>query len=204
MKCSHCCFACTTRGTDMTHEVFRAALKLNDEYGQYPALGGGEPTLHPHFWEFLGLSLTTDADSPPLIVTNGKIPETAIALARLGRRGVIHAVLSQDQWHESIEPEVVEAFAHRLEHTHTFYGERSGPEDLREIRNVGTNLVSAGRAKKFAYSKKECCCDELTCDPDGSLWACGCRAEKFGTVLKPAIPEDYFQRDNVCSRRLKR
>ena len=29
---------------------------------------------------------------------------------------------------------------------------------------------------------------------------CGCKKEQFGTVFKPEIPDDYYQRDNYCSR----
>lgn len=66
----------------MSKEVFQAAVKLNWDRGDVITLGGGEPTLHPQFWEFFGLMWAhVDLDMPPYIVTNGSNTEISLALA---------------------------------------------------------------------------------------------------------------------------
>ena len=42
-------------GEDMTLDTFKAVMEHCA--GDYISLGGGEPILHPNFWEFLGLSI---------------------------------------------------------------------------------------------------------------------------------------------------
>ncbi len=50
MSCEHCCYSCTHEGEDMSLETFRNCLGFDE----YNTLGGGEPTIHPLFWQFLG------------------------------------------------------------------------------------------------------------------------------------------------------
>ena len=53
MECEHCCMSATAKGEDMSIGTFKNAL----EYDEYITIGGGEPTLHPKFWEMMGLAL---------------------------------------------------------------------------------------------------------------------------------------------------
>jgi hypothetical protein len=62
--------------------------------------------------------------------------------------------------------------------------------DLRGIRTV-FSVSRTGRGKNLNYAKNQCVCEEMVIDPDGKIWACGCKKVSFGTVDKPKVPEDY-------------
>ena len=105
MTCVHCAYSCTDKGEDMSIETLKNCFKYGDEC---IAIGGGEPTIHPLFWQVLGLCM---AESEHVwLATNGKETSTAIALAMLAKKGVIGCDLSQDEYHEYIDPKVIEAY----------------------------------------------------------------------------------------------
>jgi MoaA/NifB/PqqE/SkfB family radical SAM enzyme len=167
----------------MSSKTFLKACRLAYENGENIFLGGGEPTLHPRFWEFLGLAMRyngTDGEVEVGIITNGSRTEDALALARLAKRGAIYAGLSQDEWHEHIDERVVRAFTKPDQFL------RDGPPDLREIRNVRTPWAQ-GRAKD--WGNEGCSCEEIVVTPDGRLYACGCLAVQLGTVERPEVVE---------------
>lgn len=200
MACDHCGFSCSPkRGEHMDLKTYKAALDLAEESGSFLTLGGGEPTIHPQFWEFLGLALGKRWIESIWLATNGKKTETALALAGLARKGVIGVDLSQDPWHEPIDPKVITAFTDRRSVEESAYF--SPKTDLRGIRNVSRNgPVSWGRAKRNQLgANDDCICDELFVSPDGRIWACGCKLEQFGTVFKPEIP-DHYSREDQCTR----
>ena len=198
MTCAHCAFSCVANGSDMSKDVFKTALKLAHRYGEYITLGGGEPTIHPQFWDFLGLALAEYQydESGIYIVTNGKVTTTALALATMAKRGVLGVSLSQDKYHDSIDPEVTNAFTRE-----TRPGQYSDEFDSRTI-NHSYLVINAGRAKDNDLGDREACfCDDIVVEPDGKLWACGCRQLAFGTVFNPEIPNDYYDWDTKCSVR---
>jgi len=183
----------------MSREVFEKAVKLNAEHDDCLTFGGGEPTLHPDFWDFMATALASSTDMPPYIVTNGKITKTALALAKLAKSGAIGAALSQDEWHDSIDPEVIQAFNRPL-HSYGRYGDDAN--DCREIRNVSGGITNQGRAKRNGIGDLDhCVCDCIVVEPDGRLWECGCRKVSFGTVFAPAIPDLYWEDHSKCSRK---
>lgn len=198
MNCFHCCASCGPKGSHMSKATLKKALALAAEYGQSVFIGGGEPTVHPLFWEFLGIILSQDRniDLDSLgMVTNGKKTKDALALASLARRGILQVELSQDRFHESIAPEVIKAF--------TVTGERKDG-DLRGIRTV-RRIVAQGRGKGIAGALDDCSCEELMVDPKGKLWACGCQSECFGTVNHPEIPKHFWEDSFSCwNKRNKR
>jgi MoaA/NifB/PqqE/SkfB family radical SAM enzyme len=164
----------------MTIETFKNALKYDDGY---LSIGGGEPTLHPNIWEFIGLGL---GNSEHLwMATNGKKTETALSLAQLARRGVMGVALSQDPWHSPINPKVVEAF--------TKNKKTAGDGDFREIRDVSKygEPIFAGRCDWGAVG---CPCGDLVVQPSGVVKACGCEdAPTFGNVnTEVNIPDEWM------------
>lgn len=179
MHCAHCGYSCDSNGQHMSMSTFRKAIAYAEERGEYVCLGGGEPTTHPHFYEILARGMAASYDGGLLcIITNGKLKEKALLLAKLDRAGMIHAELSRDEFHEEIDPEVVEAFG--------------------TYRDTSHNVIAVGRAEDWGWSDA-CICDDLFVDPAGRIWACGCQKEQFGTVDNPQIPDDYYDRSCQCS-----
>jgi MoaA/NifB/PqqE/SkfB family radical SAM enzyme len=113
----------------MPEDVFRAAL---EQCGEFVVLGGGEPTVHPLFYQFMLMAISSVYSV--LVLTNGKITETALMLANLNKLENVSCLLSVDRWHEPVAPEVYDAF-YAVEATHNV-GERLRPDgkgmELRE------------------------------------------------------------------------
>lgn len=196
MSCEHCCFDCGPDGEHMSLGVFRAALKVCDNFGSSIFLGGGEPTLHPHFDTILLESIAaTDISIPGEqigIITNGGIKKKALLLANLTKREVIRGSLSQDQYHDPIDPEVVAAW-------------KSIPTNKSSIRDTTSGGLRSplphGRARKlleiekingilmrdnepYIMGEEDCACAEWIVKPDGRIYQCGCEeAPQIGHVL---------------------
>lgn len=201
MTCEHCIFACTAQGTNMSREHFRRALKYATSYGEHVTLGGGEPTLHPRFWEFLGLCLGTRYLST-LVVTNGSITATALALAEMARKGVVSVALSQDDFHDPIDAAVIQAFTKEPGRPRYSYSSDEIP-DLREIRTVNT-LVRSGRCQE---GEEECHCDGYPFVlPDGRVRQCACDdAPIVGHITGQFQPLDVNEDEPwTCHRTLAR
>lgn len=204
MECPHCCFSCTSKGSDMSAQTFASAIALAKEYSQDITLGGGEPTLHPQFMEFLkdsivDLANTTDDLGTPAVcvITNGTNVKISKQLALLAKTGVISADLSQDDYHHAIEWQVVNAFTK----TH------SNNNDYRNIRTART-IMAKGRGKHIAGSKNMCACDSPLIDPMGNVYPCGCKKTNLGHisnfVMHEQLMQGYceysseFQADAIC------
>ena len=132
------------------------------EYDENVIIGGGEPTIHPKFWEFIGLAI--GRAEYVWLATNGKETDIALVLAGLAKRGALGCDLSQDAYHDAIDERVVEAFmgADKL---------RMGDNDQRGIRDVTNREINNGRCD---FGEDGCICPDLVCKPNGSVYACGC------------------------------
>jgi sulfatase maturation enzyme AslB (radical SAM superfamily) len=185
MTCEHCCMRATAKGADMSREVFLEAMKMAESYGHCITIGGGEPTIHPLLFDFIGIALAHSDYQQVHIITNGKISSSAYRLAKMARAGFLGCDLSRDPWHDAIDPRVVEAFTQGKDK----YG--SDARDLRGIRTV-TSILPVGRALDNGMGTENgCACDDLFVSPDGKLWACGHQEQQFGTVFDPDIDEDF-------------
>lgn len=140
----------------------RKAIALSSDYDSTLALGGGEPTLHPQFWDIFHLALIkTDY---LWLATNGSQTNTSLALAKLAKKGVCGVALSQDSYHDRIDDIVIDAFRPKL-------GEKRADEDWREIRNVDGLEIKSGRC---GFGKTNCVCETIFVRPDGKIKQCGC------------------------------
>jgi MoaA/NifB/PqqE/SkfB family radical SAM enzyme len=189
MRCAHCGYACTKKGKDMSLKIWRAALELNSQYDSTVSIGGGEPTLHPDF-PTIFFEAIADAEEGAWLATNGSQTKTALLLARLAKKGVVGVTLSQDEYHDPIDDEVVAAF-HTDRSRDPLY---SGYNDLREIRDVTGREIKAGRCKR---GSNECLCPGLFITPEGIVRACGCKdAPAFGDVFKGiTLPDEWDMGD---------
>jgi len=188
----------TEKGSDMTRETFIKACDLAEQYGDNITLGGGEPTLHPLFFDFIGIALSyanVCDEMIPFIITNGKETDIALKLAQLAKRGVVSAELSQDEYHESIDHIVIEAFTSKQR----FGFDRENNNDFRGIRSV-KRILSRGRGKQVPNAKDECACEDMFITPQGKIYACGCKKEYLGTLDNKNIPEEYYERESKCSQ----
>jgi MoaA/NifB/PqqE/SkfB family radical SAM enzyme len=152
----------------MTSSTFKKALAFCRNNTDYLSIGGGEPTVHPRFWELLGLALGADFEGV-WMATNGKITRIALALAGLTAAGeLFRCELSQDEWHDPIDPRVVEAF--------------------RKNKAVRTTRepYAVGRAVDIAGARADgCVCSDFVIRPNGDIHPCGCpTAPKIGSVLR--------------------
>ena len=180
MKCAHCAFSCTKRGSFMKLDTFKAALELARQYDESIAIGGGEPTLHPDFEKFLLLAIANQSNDfdKVFIVTNGSLKERAMMIGKLSASGVIEGKLSWDQFHDldMIDPEVSEWF-HQMG---ALWGPVRGTQD--PIRPTN-KLSKRGRAAKIKEAQDDCACEDLFIRPNGDVYQCGCPdSPKLGNV----------------------
>ena len=180
MTCAHCAMRATAHGTDMSKKVFAAAMAWAQNIGDDSIiLGGGEPTLHPRFEDFLWECIRAGIDSgtPPYVITNGSNTKLSLRLALLARKGLVGAAVSKDDYHDYINADVIEAF--------TVKGTR-GDDDMRAIRTV-TEILNTGRAHDNNIADDEgCVCPGWTVIPDGGIKPCGCiDAPVLTNVLNP-------------------
>jgi len=164
MLCAHCGMNCTAKGEDMSFKTFKQAIKMA---GEAIVIGGGEPTIHPKFEQFLFYAMAHC--EYVLVITNGKLTDKAIALARLANKedsnNVCHlsAALSQDDYHEEIDERVVAEFDGY-------------------IRNTSHHLTNAGRCN---FGEDGCICEgDPFVKPNGDVHQCGCEdSPKVGDVF---------------------
>lgn len=181
MTCSHCGMACTANGENMSLKTFKKAMEHVDADDQL-SIGGGEPTVHPLFWDFLGLAITKSDNV--WMATNGKITSIALRLAAMAQNGVIACELSQDPWHEKIDSRVVRAFTKNR----VFDPIGKQENDKRGIRSISErNLIKSGRCD---HGKIACMCQgSAFVKPDGKVYQCGCLDSPcVGDVFKGFAP----------------
>lgn len=209
MRCAHCGFACTGKGSFMSQAVFDKCLSLATNYQWCVTIGGGEPTLHPQLlpWAMQAALATIEASmeggySAVLVVTNGKLAEPAIKLAKLAHLGVIAAEVSQDPWHDKIDSSVVAEFTrYNKPHTHSQYGQTN--KGYANTRNVTDSVVAAGRAKKNSLDVRNgCICNALVVSPNGDFYQCGCKKTLLGNILTDEVTPETLDKIGNCERDL--
>ena len=207
MRCAHCCFACTGKGSFMSQAVFDKCMGLAKDYCWSVTLGGGEPTLHPQLlaWTMQAalatIECSMDMDSPAvMVITNGKLTEPAIKLAKLAHLGTIAAEVSQDPWHDEIDSRVVEEFTrYNKGYGHAQYGHTN--KGYASTRDVSKGVQNAGRAAKNGLGKNGgCCCEAIFVTPNGDFYQCGCRKTRLGNILTDGIPQAALEHVGDCER----
>lgn len=192
MLCDHCCGDYGPEGEDMEMHVFKEALNLCDAWGMESiSLGGGEPTVHPQFWEMVGLALTYPFSI--WMATNGKRKKDALRLLQMVRDDKLSVDLSMDIWHEEISYEVSDAFR-----TYEKRARYTGNHAAR-IRDITSGIhsapIRAGRAAKLLSDwdlRDDCVCAGMMTLPNGDIKACGCEDSPIvGNVWEGIGTEKY-------------
>lgn len=197
MSCAHCCYGCGPRGKHMSQKTWEAVIKtVTDQEGPDGSIsiGGGEPTLHPRFWSYLTDAIA--AFDNVWLATNGSQTATALKLAKLARKGVIACALSQDEYHDPIDPSVVTAFWEGKKQRDYFSLREE--RDCREVRTVTNHPENMAlfRDPEKGGSPENCPCQELIITPSGKVRFCGCKnapviGDVFGGFQKPEGTEEY-------------
>jgi hypothetical protein len=210
MSCKHCCYAVGNGkpGEHMPLEVFKEILKkwytAIDEKDGFVVLGGGEPTLHPQFWDIVGASYPYGMT---WLATNGSNKKDALTLCEMAKRGALHAVLSLDKWHDPIDEEVVKKFTEGLDvYYHGAYKcmYSKNKQDKREIRTVIIPL-EGGRSRCLETTRKGCPCPGIHFKPPDKIFPCGCDdAPQIGTVDTGItdIQYKYYNIANGCHKKV--
>lgn len=161
----------------MPFHIFQKAIIEARNNDDYPVFGGGEPTVHPQFKEFLKWEMETrypfEGSNKPFIITNGKLKRKALWLANLCEQGWYDVELSLDDYHARIDGEVIQRFR-----------QLSASLNRRMIRS-NTKIAPIGRAKNLpeAEEKYDCICPDMIVKPDGTVKQCGCPdAPTLGTI----------------------
>jgi MoaA/NifB/PqqE/SkfB family radical SAM enzyme len=202
LSCPHCFLSCGPRGIDIEDHVFYAAVDLAKQYyndistiSLVPhrveiTIGGGEPTLHPHLWEYIEYALKITGEQGIVgIATNGLREKDAIKLANMAKEGILSAGVSYDRFHNPVASNrVLKAFKNNADDEH----------DLRTIITIDDEDISSnGRALKNKLGTVGCCCTTITVDVKGNIFQCGCMLNKLGTVSSSDIPTILIP---ICSR----
>lgn len=226
MRCAHCCYSCNHHGKHMEYSTFIAAMDFFRMYdNECITIGGGEPTLHPRFFDILRVCLRDF--SYVWMATNGSNTEVMWRLSRIlddddypegidpddeyeyeracensiVAQNKLTVALSQDPWHDDIDPEIVRLWKRRAETSRGHY----------EIRDVSRNLdgvAAQGRAKRTGAGWGEyCVCSTQIIRPDGSIKLCGCQCAPIigdvwngiGEQWKKLMDSDKFS-NHECSQ----
>lgn len=203
MTCEHCCVSATSKGDDMDRATYMQALMVAIRYGEHITLGGGEPTIHKEFFEYLDKAIEfydcKSLELPPHVITNGKLKTKAMKLLDYVEEGrSLHIELSQDYYHDPIKPEVVARFrAHNKARENARWSYSGFENSSAGIRTV-TRILDVGRAKElgiadepFYEGQVQCCCETPFVDPRGMVWSCGCKIHQLGSIWHNDILDDY-------------
>lgn len=194
MTCAHCCFSCGLEGDDMTEETFKKCVDLAAKNEVAIGIGGGEPTMHPLFMDFLLYAIAMKKAGEPKgegrphvsLTTNGTDTKVTLALAKLAKNGFVQARLSKDKYHDNVAPEVYQAFEGA-----SHWGWWSGV-DMRMISGPPNKedqilVIPKGRAadlspEVWGHRKNDCVCSTLFVNPLGEVWPCGCKKTHLGNI----------------------
>jgi len=154
----------------MAVRIFEDGLALAKELDAPVTIGGGEPTLHPEFWNLVDLAVRTMPKGYVGAVTNGYDEEAAMRLLQLHVDQLVEVDLSVDRFHEPISREVVRAYVQkgRIRTTKKEY--------LLDMGRAHENGIGEIRLR----GEPRCSTGEFFLPPDGELWSCGCRLISFG------------------------
>lgn len=200
MKCAHCCYSCNKNGKHMDYQTAWSAIQfIRDEYcDETISVGGGEPTLHPRFFDILNQCLKYF--DYVWMATNGSQTKAMYRLHNI-INGCDYESFEREDYCQCGNPddcycepkdliyqEDKLSVALSLDHFHSPINQRI--EDLwrrnslankhhYEIRNVTSSMsgiIAQGRAKRTGsgWNTDECVCPDIFIRPDGKLKACGC------------------------------
>lgn len=224
MNCDHCCYSCSMKGKHMDWSTFIDSISFIIQYGNESiSIGGGEPTLHPRFFDILKECL--NEFDYVWLATNGSQTESMFRLSdiiegndyadcdcsqeeiesgyctcldnAIYQENKLSVALSQDHFHDEIDYRIVELWTKRANiHRRSNY----------EVRDVSRSIINQGRAKKtgVGWNEYSCICPDLIINPSGKVKLCGCTNAPYigdiwngiSTKWENIINQDIFRDEN--------
>lgn len=200
MLCAHCCYSCTMKGRHMPWNTFIDAVSFIRNWDDTLSIGGGEPTLHPRFFDILKICL--DNFNYVWMATNGSKTDIMYRLSNIidgedyqncecseediasgycqcyekcyensiYQDGKLSVALSQDCFHDEIDERIVNMW--------TMRANNHGPShfEIRDVTKAHSGIIAQGRAKKTGsgWNEEDCVCSDVIIKPSGKLKLCGC------------------------------
>lgn len=176
MTCGHCIFSCThldKSGEHLSLHYFKKALKIAEQTNQKINFGGGEPTIHPNFWEMFALAMESTLTSVWL-ATNGKKTRRTLALIELhGRKFKI--TVSKDEWHEDIDQRIWDKC-------------KAFGVEVRSNKRISKNGFAITNR---VFNTEDCECADLHIHADGNVKICACEsAPVLWNIFEEDLPVD--------------
>lgn len=212
MSCAHCGFSCNKNGKHVDYyDVLEMIRFAKDVEGcESISIGGGEPTLHPRFFDILRNCLYNF--EYVWMATNGSKYKVMDRL---------YNIIMQEDYPEDPEEyddydgiyqekQLTVALSNDIYHTHTMVHDRirrlwensverkyNGFE-LRDVVESKNGVISQGRAKKNQLSSyKGCVCPDMMIKNDGKIKMCGCSSSPIIGDIHNGIEKnwrDYMQK----------
>ena len=194
MTCEHCGFSCGKRGKHGTYEQILENIEFIEyEYAdEMITIGGGEPTIHPRFFDILQICLRKF--DQVWMATNGSQTLTMYRLNDI-MQGYDFDYIEFDEYGEPLTEPI--SLSHNnqlgvtlsLDNFHSPINEgviKLWKQNKYDIRDVSRNVLHNGRAARSGAAQKYgCVCPSNIIRPDGSIKMCGCeRSPIIGTVKK--------------------
>jgi len=156
----------------MTFTTFKKAIKIcKVNKWDSVIIGGGEPTLHPRFMDFLKYVVSALGDGMVGIITNGSNTTISLELATMHERGIIDAAISVDKYHVPVSPVVIQRF-----------------KELGQIKQL-RGIVSQGRGKNISSAVTGCFGPYIHVYVQGDIYTCTCKTDLLGTVDAYKLPK---------------
>jgi hypothetical protein len=197
MSCSHCCYSCGKNGKHGDYYTILRGIEFARDMGDESiSIGGGEPTLHPRFFDILRKCMQNF--DYVWMATNGSKTKSMYRLSSIlndcdyenfdctcseedgycqcydnpeiigNSENRLSVALSQDYFHDQIDSRIVDLWTKRAnQHTNNRY-------EIRNVTNSYIGVIGQGRAKKNGYDGKHCVCPDIIIKPDGKIRLCGC------------------------------
>lgn len=163
------------------------------------SIGGGEPTLHPRFFDILKRCLE-DFDYVWL-ATNGSRTKKMWRLSNIidgedypkndyddkyiYQDNKLTVALSQDYFHDPIDEKIIARWKRKSEN-------RQGGYEVRDVTKSPDGVIAQGRAKKTGSGWGERCpCADIMILPTGEIKICGCSDSPIIGNVRSGFDSDW-------------
>jgi hypothetical protein len=202
----------------MDYQVAYDAIQfVREEFGEESiSIGGGEPTLHPRFFDILNQCLLNF--DYVWMATNGSKTKIMHRLANIidncdyesfekedycscgdpdgecycepqgliYQEGKLSVALSRDSFHDDIDPRIVALWKSRSDNRRDHY-------EIRNTQNSVGGVIAEGRAAKTGsgWNTDDCVCPSYLIRPDGKIKACGCKIAPIIGNIRDGIEDKW-------------